>query len=104
MPAAFRGRIWHWRGPAPHHFVTCPVQVSDALEAGVYGQSYGWGAIPVSVRIGEVGWQTSVFPKDGRYVVPIKADVRRRLGVDVGDEVAIVLGPAGRGAGPRIDA
>ena len=104
MPTAFRGRIWHWRGPAPHHFVACPVRVSDDLAAGVFGESYGWGAIPVSVRIGEVVWETSVFPKDGRYVVPIKADVRRRLGVDVGDAVAIVLGPARRGAGPRIDA
>lgn len=43
---------------------------------GVMGLvAYGWGMIPVRVRVDKAEWQTSLFPKDGRYLVPIKAFV-----------------------------
>ena len=38
--------------------------------------TYGWGVIPVHVQIGKTEWKTSLFPKDGLYIVPIKASVR----------------------------
>jgi hypothetical protein len=38
--------------------------------------TYGWGMIPVTAQIGRTGWKTSLFPKDGRYIVPVKAWVR----------------------------
>ena len=54
--------------------------------------SYGWGMIPVTAQIGRTGWKTSIFPKDGRYVVPVKAPVRKAEGLDVGDTVTVRLG------------
>ena len=53
--------------------------------------SYGWGMIPVTGLIGATEWTTSLFPKDGRYVVPLKTVVRRAEGLDVGDVVAVRL-------------
>jgi hypothetical protein len=53
--------------------------------------TYGWGVIPVYVRIGKTRWYTSLFPKDGSYLVPIKADVRRAEHLEDGDEVAVQL-------------
>jgi len=53
--------------------------------------SYGWGMIPVAARIGATGWTTSLFPKDGRYIVPVKAGVRRAERLDVGDTVTVRL-------------
>jgi len=53
--------------------------------------TYGWGVIPVQVRIGKTEWQTSLFPKDGRYLVPIKASVRKAETLEEGDEVTIWL-------------
>jgi hypothetical protein len=47
--------------------------------------------IPVEARIGQTGWTTSLFPKDGRYIVPVKAWVRKAEGLDVGDTVTIRL-------------
>ena len=38
--------------------------------------TYGWGMIPVQARIGATAWTTSLFPKDGSYLVPIKTRVR----------------------------
>jgi len=47
--------------------------------------------VPVEVRIGGTRWRTSLFPKDGGYVVPLKDLVRRAEGIDVGDAVTVHL-------------
>jgi hypothetical protein len=91
MDLDFRGEIWHWRGPSPYHFVTVPDEECAELEAVAPMVSYGWGMIPVTARAGDTEWTTSLFPKDGAYVVPLKDAVRRAEGLDVGDEVALRL-------------
>lgn len=54
--------------------------------------SYGWGMIPVAAQIGGTGWTTSLFPKDGQYVVPVKTLVRKAERLEVGDMVTVRLG------------
>ena len=87
----FSGEVWHWRGPSPYHFVTVPDNESGELEAAAAFVTYGWGMIPVTARIGETTWKTSLWPKDGGYVVPLKAAVRRAEGLEVGDLTAVRL-------------
>jgi len=53
--------------------------------------SYGWGVIPVVAKIGRTRWETSLLPKDGGYLVPVKASVRGGEGLDVGVMVRVVL-------------
>ena len=91
MDLSFRGEIWFWRGPAPWHFVTVPDDRTAALQDASRQVSYGWGMIPVTARIGTTEWTTALFPKDGRYLVPIKTAVRRKLRIDLGDTVDLVL-------------
>jgi hypothetical protein len=87
----FAGELWYWRGPAPYHFIKVPENVCVGLREVSAVVSYGWGMIPVSVRIGESAWETSLFPKDGRYVVPIKDVVRKAEGLVLGDTVLVEL-------------
>ena len=47
--------------------------------------------IPVTAQIGGTEWTTSLFPKDGRYVVPVKAWVRKAEGLEIGDTVTVQL-------------
>ena len=77
MQVEFEGTIWYWRGPAPHYFVTVSAAQCDALREISGLVTYGWDMIPAMVRIGRTEWKTSLFPKDGGYIVPIKADVRK---------------------------
>lgn len=91
MELEFTGEVWHWRGLSPYHFVTVPDDDCGALEAIAPMVSYGWGMIPVSARIGETSWTTSLFPKDGQYVVPLKDKVRAAEAVEIGDVVSILL-------------
>lgn len=91
MDMAFSGEIIFWRGPAPWHFVTMPERESADLQENSGMFSYGWGCIPVRCRIGDTSYTTSLFPKDGRYLVPIKTAVRRAEGLELGDQVIIRL-------------
>lgn len=91
MDLAFEGKIWYWRGPAPWYFVTIPDEQSSAIRAISRSVTYGWGVIPVRVRIGATEWSTSLFPKDGLYLVPIRADVRKAERLAEGDQVAVQL-------------
>lgn len=91
MDLEFSGEIWFWRGPAPWYFVTVPEEESLDLEAMSSVLTYGWGMIPVTVRIGATKWETSLFPKDGHYIVPVKAAVRRAEKLELGETVAVRL-------------
>ena len=91
MNIEFTGKIWFWQGPAPWFFVTVPAKQSRALKAISSIVTYGWGVIPVHVQIGKTDWQTSLFPKDGRYLVPIKASVRKAENLEEGDKVTVRL-------------
>lgn len=91
MELSFGGEVWPWRGPAPFHFVTVPEPQAEELRSIAPMVSYGWGMIPVEVTIGRTRWATSLWPKDGAFVVPLKDMVRAKEGIELGDEVQIRL-------------
>ena len=91
MEFEFNGKLWYWKGPAPWYFVTVPAKQCRDLKAIVTLVTYGWGMIPVQVRIGRTEWTTSLFPKDGRYVVPVKASIRKAEKLEEGDTVTMRL-------------
>ena len=91
MNLEFSGEMWFWRGPAPWHFITVPEAECGELAATSPLVTYGWGMIPVTAQIGRTAWTTSLFPKDGRYIVPVKTWVRKAEGLEVGDRVGVRL-------------
>jgi hypothetical protein len=96
MDMEFSGPIWFWKGPAPWYFVTVPEEQSRDIHAVAALVTYGWGVIPVRVQIGATSWTTSLFPKDGRYLVPIRADVRKAERLAEGDTVTLRLAVGAR--------
>lgn len=47
--------------------------------------------IPAKIRIGRTEWTTALWPKDGRYVVPLKDAVRKAERLELGDNVTVQL-------------
>lgn len=86
----FDGEVIEWRGPAPYLFVAMTPEDSDDLKDAARELVY-WGQVPVTVRIGETEFTTALFPKDGRYLVPLKAVVQRAEGIAEGDVVSVSL-------------
>jgi hypothetical protein len=87
----FSGEVIYWRGPAPFHFVAVPEAQAAKIKAEAARLTYGWGVIPATVKIGKTEFTTSLFPKNGGYLVPIKNIVRLPEKIEVGDVVAITL-------------
>lgn len=88
---SFTAEVIEWRGPAPFYFLPVRDELVPALRKAAREASYGWGVVPVAARIGAIDFTTSLFPRGGTYLVPLKDKVRRATGVVVGDEVAIEL-------------
>ena len=89
MNLEFSAIAIEWRGPAPFVFVPVPKHLSAEIKAISNLVTYGWGCIPVVAQIGKTEYKTSLFPKDGIYLVPIKVVVQKAESVSVGDTISI---------------
>lgn len=89
MQIEFTGTVLFWRGPAPYFFVAVPEGPSRDIKSISHLVTYGWGVIPVRARIGRTEFETSLFPKDGRYLLPLKVVVRKAENLAEGDEVTV---------------
>jgi len=90
MDFEFEGPVIEWRGPAPYYFVRIPEEESADIKFAAKGMEY-WGQVPVVVRIGEAEFTTALFPKDGRYLIPLKDVVRKSAGIEVDQVLAVAL-------------
>ncbi|MBL8014690.1 MAG: DUF1905 domain-containing protein [Candidatus Doudnabacteria bacterium] len=91
MDLEFTGEIFYWRGPAPFFFVTIPEEQSAKIKAISSMVTYGWGVIPVTARINETEFKTSLFPKDGKYLLPLKVAIRKAENLEVGESISVQL-------------
>ena len=91
MELVFVGTVIEWRGPAPYYFIPVPEPESADIREIAALATYGWGVIPVEAKIGEVTFQTSLFPKNGGYLLPLKDAVRRPHDLSPGDDVTVEM-------------
>ena len=87
--------MFQWRGPAPYFFVTTPEDCDAFLHDHLAVLTYGWGVIPARVRIGETEVESSLMPRDGVYLVPLKVALRRHGHIEDGDVVRVHLSVGG---------
>jgi hypothetical protein len=88
---SFEAEIIHWRGPSPFFYAPIPKSHAEELRQAAKLVSYGWGVVPVEAAIGGVVFKTSLFPKDETYLLPIKAEVRRKANITAGDAISVEL-------------
>jgi hypothetical protein len=83
--------LWLWSGGS-WHFITIPEEDAIEIRAHSLLNRVGFGSVKVEATIGAVAWRTSVFPqKSDGYILPVKAEVRRRAGIAAGDDVTVSL-------------
>ena len=87
--------LWIWKGSdaaGRWYFITVPEEQSAEIKAHAFGSPRGFGSVKVEARIGDVVWRTSVFPlKSGGYLLPVKAEVRRKADLAAGNQVVVKL-------------
>ncbi|MFF1922769.1 DUF1905 domain-containing protein [Streptomyces sp. NPDC058221] len=89
MDVVFTGLVIEWRGPSPFHFVAVPEEQAADIREVAATATYGWGVVPVEADIGGTVFTTSLFPKDGGYLLPLKKAVRTARGLLAGDDVTV---------------
>lgn len=90
MDFEFEGPVIEWRGPAPYYFLRIPEEESADIKLAAKGLEY-WGQVPVVVRIGGTTFTTALFPKDGRYLIPLKEVVRKSAGIEMDEVLSVGL-------------
>jgi hypothetical protein len=85
--------VWLYPGKAGWHFVTIPKKESEEIKARFGKHRVGWGSVPVTITLGKSIWKTSIFPdkKAGGYLLPLKADVRKKEGFGAGDMISLIM-------------
>ncbi|HWD79009.1 MAG TPA: GNAT family N-acetyltransferase [Kribbella sp.] len=91
MDHTFVGEIIEWRGPAPYYFVAVPDEDRATVRAAVAACGYGWGTVAVRASMGSTEWKTSLWSREGGYLLPLKDAVRKPAGLDAGDTVEVRL-------------
>ncbi|MEO7221417.1 MAG: DUF1905 domain-containing protein [Devosia sp.] len=91
MQFAFDAEIIYWRGPAPYFYAPVPAEHAEEIRRASKLVSYGWGVIPVEAVVDGVTFTTSLFPKDGTYLLPLKDAVRKPTGITAGDTIHIEM-------------
>jgi hypothetical protein len=84
----FEAEVIHWRGPSPYFFAPIPEQHGDEIKKVAKFATYGWGVIPVEATINGFMFGTSLFPRDGSYLLPLKDAVRRKCNLTAGDSIS----------------
>ncbi len=89
----FAAKLWRYDGPAAWHFVTLPEKLAAEIEAFHSHLKKDFGSIAVQAHIRESNWKTSIFRDTKRksYLLPVKAEIRKREKLAAGDEVYVTL-------------
>jgi hypothetical protein len=88
-----RSEVWLYPGMAGWHFISVSKKHSEDIKKRFGAKQRGWGSLPVTVTIGKTSWKTSIFPdkRSGTYLLPLKADVRKREGILKGDTISFSI-------------
>ena len=86
-------KLWIYPGNSGWHFLTISQKISDDIAKNYHHIKRGFGSVPVTVQIGEIIWQTSIFPdkKSAAYILPVKKPVRKAENLVAGDSVKLTL-------------
>jgi hypothetical protein len=90
---SFDSRVWEWEGPSSWHFVSLPEDLADLVGEAFAQRARGFRSLRVEVTIEAERWRTSIFPdsKRGTYLLPVKKEIRQRLGLGPGSDVSVGL-------------
>ncbi|MFM9053207.1 MAG: DUF1905 domain-containing protein [Bacteroidota bacterium] len=89
----FTARVWKYPCPASWYFVSVPNGVSKEIRRLSLGKEEGWGRLKAIARIGDAEWPTALWydTRHHTYLMPIKAEIRKRVGISEGSNVKVSI-------------
>ncbi len=91
MRYEFKGKVTRWQANPKFFLVAMPKRYFKEINELAETVRRGWGSVRVSAWVGSTGWQTSIFPSDDCFELPLKASVRKAENIEEGDTVFVEL-------------
>ena len=93
IPYSFTATPWKYSGPGSWHFVSLPSELAVEIRDFFKAEEEGWGRLPVRAKIGNSEWKTAIWfdTKMNTYLLPLKADIRKKEGVIADEPSEIIL-------------
>ncbi len=84
---------WQYAGKGGWIFVSLPEKMAKEIRAHFKSGEAGWGRLSATAKIGNTEWHTAIWfdTKMNTYLLPLKAEVRRKEKVTTGEHVNIVV-------------
>lgn len=89
----FSATIWKYTGNAGWFFVSLPKSLSAEIRKTFSHEEEGWGRLKATAQIGKSEWQTAIWfdTKLDTYLLPVKAEVRKKEKIELNDKVDVVI-------------
>jgi uncharacterized GH25 family protein len=83
----FTSTITKYPGLGGWFFVQLPQKYYNTFKS--MKKKIGYGFIPIKATVGKTTWQTSLLPGKGMYFIALKAEVRKKEKLSLGDKIKI---------------
>lgn len=89
----FSAEPWQYTGAGGWIFASLPKELSDEIRQHFKGEEEGWGRMTVMAKLGSTEWKTAIWfdTKADTYLLPLKADVRKKEKVALGKKIEVAL-------------
>ena len=89
----FSGVIWKHKANGGWFFVSLPKDISKEIREHLKWQEEGWGRMKAAANVHGLEWDTAVWfdKKLDTYLLPIKADIRRKAGLNLDDNISVCI-------------
>lgn len=89
----FHAEVWVQASTGAWCFVTLPDELSRRIRTLTAGMRKPFGSFHVKARTGQTSWESSLFADTNRnaFLLPVKAAVRRKEGIAIGDEIEVTI-------------
>ena len=89
----FSATIWQYAGPGGWHFVSLPQALSKEIRDNLKSEEEGWGRLKAVAATGNSEWKTAIWfdTKLNTYLLPLKADIRKKEGLTLESNIIITL-------------
>ncbi len=93
MEYRFSAIPWKFTGPGAWVFVSLPKKLSTEIRNGFKKEEAGWGRLTATARIGNTEWKTAIWfdTKRRAYLLPLKAEIRKKENVEAGRNIRITV-------------
>lgn len=89
IPFRFTSILWKHGSTGGWYFLSISSDVSNEIRSNFQSEEEGWGRLKAKAYVGNTEWDTAIWfdTKLGRYLLPVKAEIRKKEKLLEGNEV-----------------